>query len=770
MDSKMYEKAVTATRNKVKIHNLINFDVEPIEPVKVSVVVPVCNVETYLRECLDSAVNQTLKEIEIICVNDGSTDGSLAILMEYAAKDRRVKIIDKDNAGYGHAMNIGMDMASGQYIAILESDDYVDLHMYEDLYKVAINNKLEFVKSDFYRFYGVGETLKTEYNKIARDDINYNILINPSEQQIAFTFIMNTWSGIYNRAFLKKNCIRHHETPGASFQDNGFWFKCNMYATRTMYLNHAYYMNRRDNPNSSVYNPNKVYCANTEYDLIYQHLKNTDSLNKFIEVYTTKKYHTYIFTLNRIAPKFRKEYLEHIAVEFREMKQRGELISRYLSNNDWNNLRWIMRDPDEYYYVALGNDIKISVILPVYNVAPYLDQCLDSIESQTLQSIEIICIDDGSTDMSLEILQRHQGQDHRIKIITQENVGAGAARNVGLAMAKGKYLSFLDADDFIDKDTFKLAYDMAEARNADITIYKSFLYDNRTGSEQKNTYSVRNERLPKSATFSRVQISSNIFTSIMGWAWDKLYKRTFVLNSGLLFQEQRTTNDMYFVYASLLKAPRITILDKYLYHQRRNVSTSLSNSRELSWPCFYHALKKLQDELKKDGIYEEYERDFINYALHSCLWNFNSLREPVAESLFKQLRESWFDELGITAHDADYFDNQAEYYQYKEMIQVPHDAGAYSDYRINSLLSKLATAEKKAGTTLVKVSDKETLTMDQLVEKLTWNRKQVSKLKSQVKQRENEICEIRNSFTYKIGRVITYLPRLLRHVFTKAPM
>ena len=100
---------------------------------KVSVIVPVYNVEPYLRECMDSIVRQTLKEIEIICINDGSTDGSLEILKEYADRDDRIILVDKENGGYGLAMNIGLDRASGEYIGIVEPDDYVALTIYEDL-------------------------------------------------------------------------------------------------------------------------------------------------------------------------------------------------------------------------------------------------------------------------------------------------------------------------------------------------------------------------------------------------------------------------------------------------------------------------------------------------------------------------------------------------------------------------------------------------------------------------------------------------------------
>lgn len=768
-----FEQAKAETYKKVHINELINFDKTPQNCVKVSIVIPVCNVERYLRECLDSAINQTLDDIEIICVNDGSVDGSLEILKEYASKDFRVKIIDKDNAGYGHAMNIGMDMAQGEYIGIIESDDYVLEEMYATLYDVAVENNLDFVKSDFYRFYGEGEDLVKEYNRIARDDLNYGVLINPAQEQDAFRFIMNTWSGLYKTSFLRDNVIRHNETPGASFQDNGFWFKNNVFGRRTMIVDQAFYMNRRDNPDSSVYDPQKVYCGNIEYNLIYKFLKEEGLYEKFSEVYVFKRFHTCKFTINRIAQELRRDYISYISEEFIYMESRGELVSRYLSNADWNVIRWIMRDPDEYYYVGLNDEIVVSVILPVYNVAPYLDKCLNSIEQQTLRKIEIICVDDGSTDESFKIIKRHQNQDHRIRIVAQENRGAGTARNVGMKLARGKYLSFLDADDWIEKDTYSHAVAKAENFDADIVIYRAYLYENTTGKETKNNYSIKTAKLPEKVVFSRYDISSNLFSSIMGWAWDKLYRASFVFNSGLQFQEQRTTNDMFFVYASLLKAPRITVLDEYLYHQRRNVSTSLSNSREKSWRCFYDALTELRRELIKMGIYEDYERDFVNYALHSCMWNLNTLKEPNAEALFYQLRNSWFEELGINEREADYFEDKKLYEQYLDIMELPlEDWKAYTQYRINFILKRndYASSEQK-----IIVSNTEILTVEQIIEKLEWNRNKLSELEkqkyhSELSIRNYEIQEIRKSFSYRLGHALTFPIRWLRHVVMKRPM
>ena len=119
---------------------------------KVSIIVPIFNVEKYLRECLDSLINQTLDDIEIICVNDGSTDNSAQILQEYRFKDKRIKVINKENSGYGISMNMGLDVANGEFIGIVESDDFADSKMFEDLYNLAKEKNADIVKSDWLEY------------------------------------------------------------------------------------------------------------------------------------------------------------------------------------------------------------------------------------------------------------------------------------------------------------------------------------------------------------------------------------------------------------------------------------------------------------------------------------------------------------------------------------------------------------------------------------------------------------------------------------------
>lgn len=333
------------------------------DEIKVSVIVPVYNMERYLQTCMDSLIAQTLFDIEIICVNDGSTDNSLCILERYKEKDSRVKIISTSNMGYGHAMNVGIKKAIGKYIGIVEPDDYVDLRMYEVLYHRAIATDADIVKSDFYRFYGEGDEQENVYFMTARTIENYGKVICPRKDKECFRYIMNTWIGIYRRDFLESNHIYHNESPGASFQDNGFWFQSFCHAERIMFVNQALYYNRRDNPNSSVHSKEKVYCANEEFSFIRKFLKENPCFEReFLYQFSLKKYHTYLFTLDRIAWEYKREYLKIFSKEFCEAEKNGELCQAVFTPQEWSNVSWIMRDDENYYEKLLkdasNNDIE----------------------------------------------------------------------------------------------------------------------------------------------------------------------------------------------------------------------------------------------------------------------------------------------------------------------------------------------------------------------------------------------------------------------------
>ena len=320
---------------------------------KVSIIIPTYNVEMYLVECMESVIHQTLKDIEIICINDGSTDGSLEILKSYAQKDDRIVLVDKENGGYGIAMNIGLEKATGEYIGIVEPDDFVKLDMYESLYQIAKDNDLDFVKADFYRFKRTDEDdMNMVYNRLSKNPEDYNKVFNPSEDTEAIRYIMNTWSGIYKKEFIEKHHIRHNETPGASFQDNGFWFQTFIFATRAMIVDKPYYMNRRDNPNSSVHNREKVYCMNIEYDHIRDILMEHPELwERFKGMYWYKKDNNYIGTIRRIGMEYRREFVERFSAEFKRGLEKKELDPSVFSVAAWKKIQVVAAEPDTFYKV-----------------------------------------------------------------------------------------------------------------------------------------------------------------------------------------------------------------------------------------------------------------------------------------------------------------------------------------------------------------------------------------------------------------------------------
>lgn len=311
---------------------------------------------------------------------------------------------------------------------------------------------------------------------------------------------------------------------------------------------------------------------------------------------------------------------------------------------------------------------KVSVIIPCYNAQAYLNQCLDSIASQTLHDIEIICVDDGSKDGTLEILQQYAARDPRFVVLAQENINAGAARNNGLRAARGEYLSFLDADDFFEPEMLEKMVEAADQHTADFVVCHSDRYLINKGCLSPAPWVVQDSHIPSGMPFTFRELTDNVFCVFVGWAWDKLYRRSFVEKNGLLFQEQRTTNDLLFVYSALVLAERIAVIDGVYAHQRCGGNESLSVTREKSWHCFYDALTALRQRLMDEGLFGELEQDFVNYALHFSLWNLNTLAEPTHQMLKNRLCEAWFQELGIEDKPKDYFYDPAEYAQYKWLV------------------------------------------------------------------------------------------------------
>ena len=279
---------------------------------------------------------------------------------------------------------------------------------------------------------------------------------------------------------------------------------------------------------------------------------------------------------------------------------------------------------------------KVSVIIPVYNTNKFLNKCLDTVINQTLKEIEIICVDDGSTDNSLDILKRYAKKDKRISILKQKNRHAGVARNTGLSVAKGEYLSFLDSDDFFDLNMLKEMYEKIKIEQSDIIICQTRGIDLKTGLFDEKTFrkSVRLDLIPKKNSFSSLEISNRIFQIFEGWAWDKLFKKEFILFHNIKFLNIINFNDNQFTYTALCKAKSITIIKKKLIFKRHCHKSSLTANRKENPFFFLISFDKIIYNLEHSNLYHLFKKSFWKWVIKLCIIQLKKLDKKSKENLF----------------------------------------------------------------------------------------------------------------------------------------
>ena len=314
---------------------------------KVSIVIPAYNVERYLRACLDSALAQTLADIEVVCVNDGSTDSTLDIMREYAARDARVRIIDKANAGYGAGVNDGFAAARGEYVAILEADDLVEPTMYETYWRAAAEHgKPDLVRGNWRKFKGEGTARTFIERQPTRVKAWYGHVFDPSKDPMALRLFAINQPGIYRRTFIVENGIRLHESPGASYQDNGLFYQLMCLAHSCYLLEERLYLLRRDNPNSSFYAKDKVFAICDEFDFIREfmlaRLELADERLARLELAAAKRFQSYQWNMGRIAPELRPAFAERFHDDFAALEAASELNRERFTAREWNALQTVL--------------------------------------------------------------------------------------------------------------------------------------------------------------------------------------------------------------------------------------------------------------------------------------------------------------------------------------------------------------------------------------------------------------------------------------------
>ena len=304
---------------------------------------------------------------------------------------------------------------------------------------------------------------------------------------------------------------------------------------------------------------------------------------------------------------------------------------------------------------AADANIKVSVIVPVYNAEAFLPPAMDSILNQTLQEIEVICVDDGSTDGSLKLIKEYQKQDARIRIVTQNNAGPGMARNNGLRRARGEYIAFLDADDFFDAKFLAKMYETAVADDLDIVVTDYDLYHSKTSKFRKNVTGEAQKLLAPGRVTSKNDFPDQIFQLTDGYVWSKLFRNSFLREKQIVFPEQlRMFEDVYFVVTSLSLAERIGKCEGVLIHHR----VYSEQARGRLFRKYYAQAPKMYADIKTflmhHGMYLPLSVSFVNLTASRCFRIYNLLWSDAKAEFYTMLHDEYAEKMGwseIAAED-----------------------------------------------------------------------------------------------------------------------
>lgn len=274
-------------------------------------------------------------------------------------------------------------------------------------------------------------------------------------------------------------------------------------------------------------------------------------------------------------------------------------------------------------------DPCVSIIIPIYNAEKHLHQCIDSLIKQTYREFEIICVDDGSTDHSLSILKEFASKDPRIVILSQTKSSAGCARNLGMNIAKGRYLLFLDGDDYFKQDMLESLVNNVNITSPDIVVFDAFRYDEKTGAIT-DAGTINYGMISTNRIYESKNLGDYIFNFTTPHIWNKLFRKDFIDSNQIKFMDIARTNDLYFAFIALALATKISIIDeKYVYY-RSNNPKSLQGTNDYSPTDFYYAHMEVKKRLINSNKYQMFERSFVNHLLESCFYNLSSLKTEKA--------------------------------------------------------------------------------------------------------------------------------------------
>lgn len=559
----------------------------------ISIIVPIFNSEKYLKKCVESILNQTYTDFELLLIDDGSSDHSYSICEKYQSKDNRIRIFSKPNKGQGAERNFGIQQSKGEFICFIDSDDSVFPNYLETLYKLLKEYDTDISMCEY--------AWVTENEEIVQPkEINILKYENPTDilQEARWSSAVGPCNKLYKKSLFDN--IRYPEEK--RHEDEFVIHHLFDLAKSLVYTNEKLY----------VYIKHKTSDVNNEtwlsYYQGYEGLLDRVSFFHEKKDYKARNYwlEKTLFQLNRAVQNNTDEidksfYLPVFKQRMRELRREfSDCFELFYGKN--------ARKADEILQVTscIYRGPLISVIVAIYNAESHLKYCVDSLCRQTYENLEIILVNDGSTDHSLDICKMYEQMDSRIRVISQENGGAASARNTGLDVVKGEYIAFLDCDDYVKENYIETLLGNLLKNDTDLSICEF----HQVHSYEQDFPKSKNECIYFDEPLYCLHNLKNI-TSVV--VWNKLFKAS--LFHDVRFSIGKKIDDEFVMNQIYVKAKSAVYTKKILYAYVQHEGSVIHTIDGERYHQFYEVIKERFAILEEKNLLEirdHWLRDYLN--------------------------------------------------------------------------------------------------------------------------------------------------------------
>ena len=681
---------------------------------KLSIIVPIYNVESFLDQCLESIRVQTFKDWECLLFSDGSKDGSIDIMKRFAAQDNRFKVIEKQNEGYGATCNRGLDMAQGEWVCVVEPDDFIDPHMYENLLSANHSDKgtVDIVKGSYWLYYDAqppyAEALQSSnlsnFMPARQTDFTLDEFTTP------FYHHPSIWSAIYRRDFLNgdnkaSRKIRFKPIPGAGWTDNPFFAETLVLADRIMWVPGKYYFYRQTNPGASTFIK--------DFHLPFDRLRD---MREFLESQHVSKEIMRAFYSREF------DYVTSVIGEFGYDDKNPEirkLIREVFESMDRDEVFLMPLRPEflDYYMDFMGESYEVkehqadpnpdlSIVLLTKDAHSWIVDTLEFYAKFKKLSCEFILIDEGSQDSTMNIATAFAKKDKRfvVRMNATRTAGEGSGEHITLAEqmrlaiqnARGTYTVFIPSNFVVGERLLNACVLGAQKSHADVAlpdagnIHCDYLLrrmrEINLPLPDTSTQEPDALRGPIYGPFAATDIPELAFASNLDYGWMRLYRTAFLKQHNIQASSQDVSASLYGLGGTaMLKASTITFLDLkndwfIQDRQRQQVGEAfwLSLVKVIPYTsepeAVLPAVLEFGNELREQGLYNTYERGYLNAVLSAFMRDLRSRFTPE----------------GITS----YMDTYCE--QVSSMLDITHrgalyfyDTDAFNDFQKITLSGSL---------------------------------------------------------------------------------